>query len=256
VIRTTDIIASPAKVMLFGTFKGPGNQFTETTWLNISAVSAVLPGVAIGAATNARIHPSAAIAASGLDQARMVPSAVTVQIINPEALQTTDGIAFIGRSKVVLDLMGDTRTWEEVAKELVAYSAPRQCSAAKLAMRGVQVNAIPNNMSVLSDFVPRRYIDGGTEQRNVTWGSDDFKTDFEGFAPIFVYNPSSIGLQYLVTVEWRMRFDPMNPAYAGHTTHQPASEATWAKVVSDAESHGHGVQDISDVVGDKGSAPY
>jgi len=219
-------------------------------------VSSVNPIAAIGAADNTRIHPSAAIAASGLDQARMVPSAMTVQIINPEALQTTDGIAFIGRSKVVLDLMGDTRTWEDVAKELVAYSAPRQCSAAKLAMRGVQVNAIPNNMSVLSDFVPRRYVDGGTAAQAVTWGSTGFQTDFEGFAPIFVYNPSQIGLQYLVTIEWRMRFDPMNPAYAGHTMHQPASEATWSKVISDAESLGHGVQDISDVVGDKGSAPY
>jgi len=256
VIRTTDIFSSVAKVALFGTFKGPGNQFTETTWLNISAVSSVNPIAAIGAADNARIHPSAALAASGLDQARMVPSAMTVQIINPEALQTTDGIAFIGRSKVVLDLMGDTRTWEDVAKELVAYSAPRQCSAAKLAMRGVQVNAIPNNMSVLSDFVPRRYVDGGTAAQAVTWSSTGFQTDFEGFAPIFVYNPSQIGLQYLVTIEWRMRFDPMNPAYAGHVMHPPASEATWSKVINDAESLGHGVQDISDVVGDKGCAPY
>jgi hypothetical protein len=180
----------------------------------------------------------------------MVPAALTVQIMNGQPLQSADGIAYIGRSKTVLDLMGDTRSWSTVMKELVSYSAPRLCSGGKLALRGVQVNAIPNNMSVLSDFVPRRVIAAG----NNVWTEATFPVDFEGFGPIFVYNPDKIKLKYLVTIEWRMRFDPLNPAYAGHVMHAPASESTWSKVLSTAESVGHGVVDIADVTADVGAA--
>ena len=250
VIRTTDIVNTAQECVLMGTLKGPGNGFTETCWLNTIMARSPAGGAATGinAADNAVFEKSVALGAAALDSAKMVPAAFTVQIMNGDNLQNADGIAYIGRSKTVLDLMGDTRTWEEVLKELVSYSAPRLCSGGKLALRGVQVDAVPNNLSVLSDFVPRRNIVGGTH----TWIETDFPADFEGFAPIFVYNPDKINLKYLITIEWRMRFDPLNPAYAGHSVHTPASETTWSNVIADAESLGNGVRDIGDVVADAG----
>lgn len=250
VIRTTDVINSNAPTMLFGTFKGPGNEFTETTWLSTIAVRGVNPDNPIGGDSNAFLYNSTALDASSINATRMVPAAITVQIMNGESLQAADGIAYIGKSKTVLDLMGDARSWRTVLEELVSYSAPRLCSGGKLALRGVQVDAVPNNLSVLSDFVPRRIPTPGVR----TWNQANTPLDFEGFAPIFVYNPDNIALKYLVTIEWRMRFDPFNPAYAGHVTHTPASESTWSKVIAHAESLGHGVADIADVVADIGAA--
>lgn len=244
VIRTTDIVNSAKACILFGAFKGPGAEFTETCWLNTIAVANKDGGAntAINATNNTTFFGSASLETSSLNGSKMVPAAITVQVMNGTALQTTNGIVYVGRSKTVLDLMGNTRTWNDTLKELVSYSAPRLCSAGKLALRGVQVNAVPNNMSVLSDFTPRRILDTGDR----TWAEADTPADFEGFGPIFVYNPELVPLNYLVTIEWRMRFDPLNPAYAGHTVHVPASEATWSRVISDAEAAGNGVFDIAD----------
>lgn len=250
VIRTTDILATSREAMLIGTFKGPANEFTETTWLSTCAVhnSPNNLNTPISATNSAVFSASASLASASLNGARMVPAAITVQIMNKQSIPNADGIVYIGRSKTVLDLMGDNRTWEEVMKELVSYSSPRLCSAGKLSLRGVQVNAIPNNLSVLSDFVPRRVPVNGPK----TWTEETYACDFEGFGPIFIYNPDSVPLHYLVTIEWRMRFDPLNPAYAGHTVHKPASESTWSAVISDAEAMGHGVMDIADVAADVG----
>jgi hypothetical protein len=38
VIRTTDIINTPDEAVMFGCFKGPGAEFTETCWLDAIAV--------------------------------------------------------------------------------------------------------------------------------------------------------------------------------------------------------------------------
>jgi hypothetical protein len=253
VIRTTDIVNSSDEAVLFGTMKGPANQFTETTWLSSVGVKNAngavdLPINDTSGSGSAFFLPSVALAESSINGARMVPAAITVQIMGSASLQNAAGIVYIGRSKTVLDLMGDSRTWNEVMKELVAYSAPRLCSAGKLSLRGVQVDAIPNNLSVLSDFVPRRNPANGQQ----VWSDSTYACDFEGFGPIFVYNPDQVSLRYLVTIEWRMRFDPLNPAYAGHAVHKPASESTWSQVISSAESMGHGVKDIADVAADAG----
>lgn len=253
VIRTTDVITTDRQAMLFGAFMGGGNEYTGQMWHSHIAVGSEDIARSIGdAVPNAYFFGSPAIAADALNGARMVPAAITVQIMNGDALQTTAGIAYVGRSKTVLNLMGDSRTWEEVMKELVSYSAPRLCSAGKLALRGVQTNAVPNNMQQLSDFAPRRAPPPGL----YAWTEATYGTDFEGFGQAFVYNPSSIFLSYLVTIEWRVRFDPLNPAYAGHTMHEPASESTWNKVIGSAESMGNGVVDIADVTADIGAAAF
>jgi hypothetical protein len=251
VVRTTDIINTSKEAVMFGCFKGPAQEFTETCWLDTIAVTNAADGLEVkinDANGNAFFYGSSALGATALNGVKLVPAAITVQVMNGDNLQNADGITYIGRSKTVLDLMGNDRTWKEVMNELVSYSAPRLCSGGKLALRGVQVNAVPNNMSVLSDFVPRRLASNGKKE----WVEATFAADFEGFGPIFVYNPDKMNLKYLVTIEWRMRFDPLNPAYSGHVTHAPASESTWSKIISDAESAGNGVMDIADVTADIG----
>ena len=72
--------------------------------------------------------------------------------------------------------------------------------------------------------------------------------DFGGFGPIVIYNPNSLSLQVVVTVEWRVRFDPSNPAQAGHVQHPVSSDITWGRALTAMEAMGHGVHDIVETV--------
>ena len=132
VTKTTTVISSSDKVMLFGCLKGGRTNHPDPTWFNAVAVS---PGTgantAIKAADNAQFHIDTALTSSGFNHCRLVPAAITVQVMCPKNLQSADGITYIGRSKEVLDLMGDTRTWTALADQLVSYSAPRLCSAGR-----------------------------------------------------------------------------------------------------------------------------
>lgn len=252
VTKTTTIIDNPpGRFILFGAIKGNRTNHPDPAWLNCCAVSSVGTDTAISATDNARFHLDTALGSSGFNSCRLVPAAITVQVMCPKSLQEADGILYIGRSKQVLDLMGDSRTWRTLATELVSFSGPRLCSAGKLALRGVKVDAIPNNMSQLSDFCPRGIL---SEPEEKTWSENHLDAQFEGFAPIFVFNPNLVNLQYLVTIEWRTRFDPGNPAYAGHSFHPVASDSVWNDTISGMEKEGHGVVDMAEGIADFGDA--
>lgn len=181
----------------------------------------------------------------------MVPAAFSIQIMNSEALQASQGMVYIGRAKNKVNLgAGDlTQSFTDVASNLVSYSNPRLCSAGKLALRGVQVDAVPNNMSELAKFTSVYQ----TSTVNLTLsGSDGFHQ--EGFNPIFVYNPNNVELQILVCCEWRVRFDPSNPAYAASRMHAPSSDKTWADTMRQAVAFGNGVVDIVETVARTGQA--
>jgi hypothetical protein len=171
----------------------------------------------------------------------MVPAAFSVQIMNPNALQTTAGIVYSGRARQMIGLANKTITWNALAQELVSYSNPRLLSAGKLALRGVQTDAVPFDMNAMSDFQTRYQSLPGTYTNN------DPAFGFDAFAPIYVYNKEGINLQYLVCCEWRVRFDPSNPAYAANTYHQPSTLGYWDKLQQVASFIGNGVQDIADV---------
>jgi hypothetical protein len=252
VTKTTTIIDSARTVMLFGCFKGNRVNHPDAAWFDTVAVGSANPSNPINGASNAGFWIDTALSSSGFNSCRVVPAAITVQVMCPKNLQSADGITYIGRSKQVLDLMGDTRTWTELANELVSFSAPRLCSAGKLALRGVKVDAIPYNMSQLADFTPRGLVAAAPFDK--TWNEGSFEAQFEGFAPIFVYNKNNVELQYLVTVEWRTRFDPGNPAYAGHTYHPIASDTCWNDTVRGMEEEGHGVVDMAEGIVDFGDA--
>jgi hypothetical protein len=181
--------------------------------------------------------------------ASVTPAAFSIQIMNPEQLQQTNGIVYIGRAKNKVALSeGDlTRTWRKVADSLVSYCNPRLCAAGKLALRGVQVDATPNNMSELAKFTTLAQEDSASFKL----GTDNTSHQ-EGFNPIFVYNPNGIDLQILVCCEWRVRFDPGNPAHAACSMKKPTTEASWAKMIEDATKLGNGVIDIAEKVANLG----
>ncbi len=187
----------------------------------------------------------------------MVPAAFTVQIMNPNALQTTSGILYIGRSTAQYKLADSLRTWESLMEQFVSFMNPRLCSAGKLALRGVKVDSYPLNMTEYSDFCPEAQKVGGTLSPT-TWNNDGTNANSDGepsaFAPIVVYNPNAVFLQFLVTVEWRIRFDPSNPAAASHQYHRAAPMSAWDSVISTASSIGHGAMDIADVISQVGAA--
>ena len=270
VVRTTHVLNASEALMVFGTYclDGLNGTFSGLSpWSTVDAVgqTAANLGKAINTATAADrpyCWASAALSSGGFSGATMVPSAFSVQVMNPNALQTTNGIIYLGRMKTQPALRDSPLTWETFANNFVSYNAPRLCSAGKLALRGVQVDAIPYNFNVLSGFSQRNNDIAGPIQQ-FEWNGDLGTTapfnvagmlENKGFAPIVVYNPNGVSLQYLVTTEWRVRFDPTNPAQASHRHHPVTSDSLWDRVVGAMESAGHGVADIAEAVGIAGKA--
>lgn len=247
-IKTTQIVkptrsdgGTTSSNILIGAFGAHDND-GHAEWCNICCISeSNQPSPGPATLNGTRFYPITPMADGSWDACRFVPAAVSVQIMNPEALQTTSGMVYIGRCKQVLDLSDDTRTYEEILDSLVSYSSPRLCAAGKLALRGVQVDAIPYNMNSLSDF-RKGFRNSGPFAGTL----DNNACQFDGFAPIFIRNPENVPLQLLICIEWRARFDPGNPAYASHHAHRCASDSDWQSVISHQESQGHGAIDIAD----------
>lgn len=183
--------------------------------------------------------------------ASVVPSAFSIQVLNPEALQTTSGMVYIGRckNKVHMSVGNNNATFKTLAEDLVSYSNPRMCSAGKLGLRGVQVDGVPNNMSELAKFTSLRQYGGGDYTLGPANGLHQ-----DGFNPIFIYNPGAVKLQVLVCCEWRVRFDPSNPAYAACRMHKPSTDSSWSNNLEKAVAAGSGVMDIVEKVARVGRA--
>lgn len=203
--------------------------------------------IGAGGNTHRKIHNMSELGKA----ATVCPSALTVQIMNPNALQTTKGMVYAGVMNTQAKLGGDPRTWESWADSAIQFQAPRMMSAGKLAIRGVQISSYPLNMADVSDFETLENKTDGDFQWDAT------APEPSGWAPIFVYNtggggPDTLEMEYLVTTEWRVRFDLANPASAGHSHHEVATDAVWNRLMRDATAMGPGVKDIADIVSDVG----
>lgn len=279
-MRVTQLINSSLQVIAFGTFKGssdtinttlsPPTQTSREGWAPYCAVESDNGGAA-APITVSRFYKMAALEKLG-ELATIVPSALTVQIMNPEALQTSNGIVYIGRMKTQFRGEDATASWDSLANEFVSYQEPRLCSAGKLALRGIKVSAAPFNIQELQDF--DRIVDpidtagSGPHQFGWTSTSQPDGTDainprwkMKGFSPIMVYNPNNISLQYLVTMEIRCRYDLGHPASSSHTHHRPSTEGDWANKMKGMYDMGAGAMDIADSVAQMGelasrASPY
>lgn len=185
--------------------------------------------------------------------ATIVPAALTLQVMNPNALQTTSGIIYGGVMNTQAAVSNRAETWASYANKFVEFQNPRILTAPKLALRGVQINSYPLNMTALSDFAPVTGL--GNTEGVFNWDATSGDLEPRGFAPIVIYNATDDTpptLEYLVTTEYRVRFDLDNVASASHTQHPLATDRCWADLMSRATSLGNGVIDIVEGVANMG----
>jgi len=240
-VRYTAVVNSSASNILFGTFKreaGRGN------WTDICAVEGVTSSAFINLANNTRYFclPMDTLDTSSLGTT-CCPSALTVQMMNPEALQTTSGILYAGVMSTQAAIEGRAESWDDYFNRFISFQSPRLMSAGKLALKGVQANSYPLNMEPLAEFTRLALTVAPPVVGTLATGT----TGPSGWAPILVHNPNNVQMQYLVTVEWRVRFDLTNPASSSHKLHAPTSDATWGHLIKQATSLGHGVVDIAEL---------
>jgi hypothetical protein len=239
-MKTSTLITSDSKVFVFGAFAYEGK------WTKTCAISSIDSASAINGVNNTLRHdyPITSLQ-SGIET--LVPAAVTVQVMNPGALQDTSGTVVGSVLNYVPIPSSDSTSWANWANRIIAFNQPRLMAAAKLALRGVKASCVPMDMNDLSDF------------STIYETSDPFIftnnwLNPHGFAPCFVYNPNAVSLNYLVTTEWRCRFDPSNPAVSTHMKHTATPPATHDKVVNSLPHFGMGFKEIADIVADVGMA--
>lgn len=277
VVRVNKIFSTSDRYIIFGTFHSKRTVVTPVlgttleqnvtdTWDNIVCVHSSSDAVPVndaGTGWSARQMPI-----STGSNATIVPAAFTVQMMCSESLQNADGIIYgsVMRQQFIPTATGDGR--EAFVSNAVAVNPPRLCSAGKLALRGVQFDLAPMNMSELASFkAPARIttenafgLPGGLGADGVIhFAPVDTTTNKEayfgrtvGFQPAYVYNPNQATLNFVVTVEYRIRFDPTNLAAASHRTYPSAPLSVWEQALSKAEHIGHGLRDIAEVVANVG----
>jgi len=247
VIRSTRRVNANQECSIIGCFQQAHGGTAVGDWNGICMIQDVAATLPINAANNAASYT---LPLNGLgDAVTLVPSAISLQLMCPQPLQTAQGVIYAGLMTTMPDVGARTETWRSYFDKFVNFQAPRLLTAGKVALRGVQIDSYPLNMSDVSDFTTRyKSIDNS----GFTW--DAFTIDPKGWAPIMVYNPSHADLEFLITVEYRVRFDLDNPASASHTHHPIATDATWDRFMRQAAAMGNGVRDIADVVANVGEA--
>jgi len=256
VTRSTKVISSETNVSIFGALMSRNTG----QWSNVCCVRPNTSStLSMNAAGNCQVFAMPGIDIGTLGQATtLVPSAMTIQMMNPEALNETTGIVYAGVMNQVPQVGNAGRTWTEFAEDFVSFNKPRLLSAGKITLAGVEADLIPMNMEALAHFSSVEDFRDGVP---MTWNMEpvapplvNFDCEFSGFAPLVVYNPNSIKLQFLVTVEYRLRFDISHPAASTHEYHRPASLTSWGNVVQSMCALGNGVKDIAEVVASTGQA--
>lgn len=180
--------------------------------------------------------------------ATLVPSALSVQVMCPTALQSASGIVYAGVMNTQAEIGGRADTWNDYMEKFVQFQNPRLLAASKLALRGVQMNSYPLNMAEVSKFTA---LDKKSDL-SYTYGPS--QAEPTGWAPIVIYNPSGATLELLITVEYRVRFDLDHPASASHSYHSVTTDSMWDRMIKGAVALGNGVVDIADVTANTGMA--
>jgi len=259
VVRTTGLISSNDRVNIIGTFRYTRQELNSgmdrDVWTNVGMLRSVNSGLAVGAPNNAYMStvpfPGVAVTGSGFTA---TPAAVSVQVMNANPLQTTEGLVAGAVCPTQMDLRGRVETWADVGNEVISFMKPRLMTAGKLTLRGVQADSYPLNMSTVSEFTPMEVLADGAINFN-----EEQRLHPNGWAPIVVINQGStldppLELQFLITVEWRVRFDIGNPAVASHRYQGVASDADWGKMIEAAASKAHGMLDIVERVANTGTS--
>lgn len=239
VIRTTNLFSLTTNFVLFAPFKydDPDAWYD---WCGVAAVAGT-DDVTGGSNTKPLNMPMAGLG----DACEVVPAALTVQVMNPASLQTADGLFAMCRVNQQMDL-GNTpagTTYNDMAARVLSFYSPRLLTGGKLALRGVKCSSYPLDMSEYSDFRKVKYHVGP-----VSWGQYQKPA---ALAPIVFIQDTPEGvspktLDFMVTIEWRVRFDPSNPATASHTYHDTLPDDAWNAVMKAEAAAGHAVRELSE----------
>lgn len=243
VIRTSTLITNSRKFMQFGTFVDD-----DGFWTNVVALGSGTAGSSInGPANTQRITiPTPAVASLSGTGFTCVPAALSVQVMNNTALMNANGVFGGGVCHTQLSLGGRTETWNDLSTEFISYMRPRLMSGGKLALKGVQIDSYPMNMSALANFEKISALsDTPFQYTGAPYAA--------GMAPIVFVNQNEQEITYLACVEWRVRFDIGSAAVASHVHHGVTPDSLWNNCVQTAVSLGHGVKEIADTVATVGS---
>lgn len=240
VIRTTRLHSTNAKLAMFAPFI-VGYPDGRTAWRAWSGIESVDPAQDVSAIGNARCitMPMDGL----LYGCEAVPAALTVQVMNPAPLQAAEGVFAMTRVNQQMQLGGQTGvTWNELAARIISFYSPRMLTGGKLSLRGVKCNAYPLDMTQYSEFLQIRT---SPQDSNFGW---DASVNPSALSPIvFVQeNDPPVEMQFMVTIEWRVRFDPGNPATASHTHHDTLADSLWNGLVKAASAAGHGVEELAE----------
>lgn len=241
VIRTTKLHQSSSSFVMFAPFQHhKASAPSHIKWCDWCGIEAVVDGSDISLSGNTR---TINMPMTGLgDACECVPASLTVQVMNPASLQTAEGVFAMTRVNQQLGLGSSPAglTYDDMAARVISFYAPRILTGGKLALRGVKADAYPLDMSEYAHFAPIYKYTG-----NFAW-SENFEPS--ALSPIvFVQNnATNQTIEFMVTIEWRVRFDPGNPATAGHAFHDTLSDELWNGVVKAASAAGHGVVELSE----------
>lgn len=258
VIRINKRFSSNHRILVFGTYRNTVNPNNDDSWSMVCcAGTSATTGAIGGSTTNWKVWFMPSLAQQGLT---LVPAAYTVQCMNPAALQSTSGIAYASMTRQQLNWYESGLTGAAFEDQLIQVNPPRLLSAAKLSLRGVEADLMPASMSQLSEFRPATVsntsagsgADGDVQFNSA--GTDVSHIQPDGFLPVYVVNPTPITLEFLVTVEYRVRFNVGNLAAASHRQYPHAPLNVWDRAVQAANNLGHGVRDIAEVVANAGQA--
>jgi hypothetical protein len=250
VIRTTKLHRSTAPVLLFGTFTN--EQGAGRHWRNWCGIEANDITLGVDEANNSRAI-TMAMSSIGYG-ACVVPAAITVQVMCPKPLQEAGGLYAMCRVNQNMDIGGSSRTYANLRDTIVSYFSPRMLTGGKLALRGVKCSGAPMDMGEYCDFAP---LEASTSDYNFGWLTATGK--FSALTPIaFVRDADSAAepISFLITIEWRVRFDPQNPAAASHMHHDTLSDEAWNQVSRTMAMAGHGVEELAQDATEAGAMGY
>jgi len=242
--------------MMVGSFSGSAGSTGEASWSNyVIAEQSGGETLIIGTDNATKFFgippPGAPGYRDGSSTNQCCPSAVSVQIMGNESLNAAKGQLAAGVVPANMDIRGSPLTWKQIGAEFISYFRPRLLSGGKLALRGVQMNSHPLNMTDVSDFRPM--LSTADSAVGYSWPADS-RVAPEGWAPMFISNPDASDITLLVTVEWRVRFNIGNPAVASHQHHGVTSDRAWDDHIRAAVKVLPGVIDIVENVAQRGMA--
>jgi hypothetical protein len=242
-VRTTTVTNSNKKLFFFGpeiTVQDPAGTYQYHHIRNTVGYEIADDTVAVNATVN--VYETRA-PMSALDGMLMTPAAVTLRVSCTESLTLADGVVYVGQLKTKPEWVNETMSWSNYMNNVVSYSKAKSFTGVSLTQRPVKVNAVPVDMTEMSDFKELIYNapTSGASTFNSSWPVRHY-----GFAPVYVWNSNGASLNIEVTIEWRVRISIDSPFHAHMPMHKPSSDKTWLQAITTTIEDG--AQVVTDTV--------